>query len=465
LRDDARALRDREFAASQLLGRLREALNDLRRQELSLLFNHNTAARDTMEHQVARVAAMADSLKHFQLPTYSQSIVASIQKISTAATAEYAASLSNQPHLADSISSHEFGPALSHADSTVRVAEHALRDRTTARVDDETIRISRTATWSILSLVLALLLAGFIAFRLTRSISSPIQELKSGMRAVADGDLEHHIEIPVDRGDEFADLAESFREMSRQLFELDKLKAEFVSVASHELKTPINVMIGYLQLLDEGVYGPLTEQQIEVHKTIAAQADTLLRLVKRLLDVSRFEAGGGRLEPRTMRLASLADELERAFDVLARQRAIKFSVWSAPDLPNEVYWDVDRIHEVLGNLLSNAFKFTPRGGTVSLSFEAADSGVRIAVQDTGAGIPKDQLPRIFDKFYQADNQRAAGAAGTGLGLAIAKQIVDAHGGTITCDSTQGVGTTFTITLPTRVARRTTGQRMLPAEVA
>jgi signal transduction histidine kinase len=210
------------------------------------------------------------------------------------------------------------------------------------------------------------------------------------------------------------------------------------------------------------VYGPLTEQQIEVHKTIAAQADTLLRLVKRLLDISRFEAGGGRLEPRAVELSHLADEMERAFDVLARQRGIKFSVWSAPDLPDEVLWDLDRVHEVLGNLLSNAFKFTPRGGSVSLSFEAEDSEVRIAVQDTGAGIPKDQLPRIFDKFYQADNQRSAGAAGTGLGLAIAKQIVDAHGGTITCDSTEGVGTTFTITLPTRVARRTSAHRPLPA---
>ena len=107
--------------------------------------------------------------------------------------------------------------------------------------------------------------------------------------------------------------------MTRQLTELDKLKAEFVSVASHELKTPINVMIGYLQLLDEGVYGPLTEEQIEVHKTVASQADTLLRLVKRLLDVSRFEAGGGRLEPRAIKLAEISrTSSSSAFAVLAR---------------------------------------------------------------------------------------------------------------------------------------------------
>jgi signal transduction histidine kinase len=465
LRDDARALRDREFAASLLLGRLREGLNDLRREELALLFAKTTASRDTMEQQVARVAALADSLKHFELTAYARDIGASIVQIDDVAPAEYEAALANQAKVADSLSDHVFVPALNRADSLVRVAEHELRDRTALRVNDETVMISRTATWSILSLLLALILAGFIAWRLTASISSPIRELRSGMRAVADGDLEHRIEIPVDRGDEFAQLAESFRDMTRQLAELDKLKAEFVSVASHELKTPINVMIGYLQLLDEGVYGPLTEQQIEVHKTVAAQADTLLRLVKRLLDISRFEAGGGRLEPRPIKLSSLADELERAFDVLARQRGIKFSVWSAPGVPEDVSWDLDHIHEVLGNLLSNAFKFTPRGGSVSLAFESAEPGVRVVVQDTGAGIPKDQLPRVFEKFYQADNQRAAGAAGAGLGLAIAKQIVDAHGGSITCDSTEGVGTTFTITLPTRVVRRSSAQRPRPVGAA
>jgi signal transduction histidine kinase len=465
LRDDARVLRDQELAASLLLGRLREGLNDLRRTELALLFSKDSASRDAMDRQVTHAAALVDSLRHFQLAEYGRDIATSISQVADAAPAEYQAALANQTKSADSLSAHIFVPALNHADSSVRVAEHELRNRTALRVNEETTRISATATWSIASLALALLLAALLAYRLTRSISKPIEELKSGMRAVADGDLSHHIEIPVDRGDEFAQLADSFRDMTRQLSELDKLKAEFVSVASHELKTPINVMIGYLQLLDEGVYGSLTEQQIDVHKTVAAQADTLLRLVKRLLDVSRFEAGGGRLEPRVIKLGNLANELERAFDVLARQREITFTVHCGPGLPDEVFWDVDRIHEVLGNLLSNAFKFTPRGGCVELTLDATDHSVRIVVHDTGAGIPPDQLPRIFDKFYQADNQRAAGAVGTGLGLAIAKQIVDAHGGTITCDSTPGVGTTFTITLPSRALRRSSAQRPVAVDAA
>jgi len=462
LHDDARQLRDREFAASLLLGRLREGLNDLRRQELALLFSKDAASRDALEKQLTRVSALVDSLNHFQLPAYARDIGASIGQLSDAAPTEYDAALAGAIKLADSLSAHVFVPALDHADSAVLVAEHELRDRTAARVNAQENTISRLATGSIGALLVALLLAAAIAYWLTRSISSPIEELKSGMRAVADGDLQYHVDVPRDRGDEFADLADSFREMTRQLTELDKLKAEFVSVASHELKTPINVIVGYLQLLDEGVYGPLTDTQLEVHRTINAQAGTLLRLVKQLLDVSRFEAGGGRLEPRAIRLEELANDLERAFHVLAMQREIAFRVVRQDGLPDSVQWDLDRIHEVLGNLLSNAFKFTPRHGSVELAFAAADDGVRICVHDTGAGIPAEQLPRIFEKFYQADNQRAAGAAGTGLGLAIAKQIVDAHGGAISCESTPGRGTTFIMTLPMRATRRTSMQRIPPA---
>jgi signal transduction histidine kinase len=232
-------------------------------------------------------------------------------------------------------------------------------------------------------------------------------------------------------------------------------------VASHELKTPINVMVGYLQLLEEGIYGPLSPQQLEVHRTLDIQANTLLRLVKQLLDVSRFEAGGGRLEPRRIVLDDLMHDLERAFHVLALQREVHFVTKRTGDLPNEVYWDLDRINEVVGNLLSNAFKFTPHGGTVELDLGATDGSVRMEVRDTGAGIPPEQVHRIFEKFYQADNQRAARAAGSGLGLAIAKQIVEAHGGTISCESTLGVGTTFAITLPTRVSRRSSMRTLTP----
>jgi signal transduction histidine kinase len=125
-----------------------------------------------------------------------------------------------------------------------------------------------------------------------------------------------------------------------------------------------------------------------------------------------------------------------------------------------VLWDEDRLNEVLGNLLSNAFKFTDRGGTVELALEGSEHEVCITVRDSGVGISPEQLPHIFEKFFQASNQAYAAAKGTGLGLAIAREIVEAHGGTIRVDSTQGMGTTFSIVLPVRAAitRRTPFRR-------
>jgi len=438
-----------------VLGRLREGLNAVRRQELALLFATTTdsSTREQMAEQLAKARTLADSLNYFALSDQAREIMGALTRVETAAHAEFAATLAEKGHLADSISTRDFAPALARADSNVLIAETYLRTRTRDLVNHAAMNTDRAVNFSIAALFFAMLIAAVIAYRLTRSISRPVLDLREGMRAVADGDLNYQLSFQVDRTDEFGQLARSFEEMQVQLGELDKLKAEFVSVASHELKTPINVIIGYLQLLDDGIYGPLNEKQQEVHRTLALQADTLLRLVKQLLDVSRFEAGGGRLDVRRISLDRMLEDLERAFHVLAIQRNVNFRVIRRGDLPADVHWDQDRINEVLGNLLANAFKFTPQGGSVELSVEGMDDGVQVEVHDTGAGIPPDQLPRIFEKFYQADNQRAAATSGSGLGLAIAKQIVEAHGGSILCDSTPGVGTTFSITLPVSAVRR------------
>ena len=465
LRADALQLRETEIAALIVLGRLRDGLNDLRREELALLFSRDRASSEAMDRELYHAARLADTLAHYNLPSFASDIATSIQLIGAAAPSEYRAALAADTTLADSLSLHAFVPALNRADSVVRAAEQKVRERTSQKVEDETTIIAYITSGSVGALLLAIAIAAAIAVWLTRTISRPIFELRSGMRAVADGDLSYRLKDSPARTDEFGQLAASFDEMTRQLSELDKLKAEFVSVASHELKTPINVMIGYLQLLEEGVYGRVDPKQKDVHRTLATQANVLLRLVKQLLDVSRFEAGGGRLEPRPVSLNRFVSDLERAFHVLAMQREIDFQVEREPGLPDEVFWDLDRINEVLGNLLSNAFKFTPRGGTVELNLEPLDDdGVLMRVHDTGAGIPPEQLPRIFEKFYQADNQGSARAAGSGLGLAIAKQIVEAHGGSILCESTPGVGTTFSIALPIRVSGRHPTQRPQPVPV-
>lgn len=465
LHHDARALRDKEFAASLLLGKLRDGLNDLRRQETALLFVHDAGTRDLMDQQLRIVDRTADSLKTFDLDKSAFDLAASIAQIKAWAPHEYVAALADKRDEAEKISTTHLVPALAKADTSVAEAERSLRQRTAARVAAAAIAISRAKNGSALAEAGALILAALIGIWLTRYISRPVRELERGMDAVANGNLTYKLPVSTSRGDEFGRLATSFEEMTKQLAELDKLKAEFVSVASHELKTPINVVQGYVQLLDEGVYGALSDKQRGVLQTLETQVQGLARLVKQLLDVSRFEAGGGKLDLRRLPLGPFLEDLERAFQVLALQREIRFVVRRGDNVPDEVLWDADRMNEVLGNLLSNAFKFTPRGGSVELSLDAIDGSVQIDVRDSGAGIPAEQIPHVFEKFFQADNQRSASSKGSGLGLAIAKNIVEAHGGTIHCESTPGGGTTFTISMPTRSHRRSSVTRPEPVGAA
>lgn len=172
----------------------------------------------------------------------------------------------------------------------------------------------------------------------------------------------------------------------------------------------------------------------------------LTQLVNQLLDISRLEAGGLKLEIGELSLTDLFERVRRTFDVLARKQGIELHVELAPDAPATIPADGDRLRDqVLGNLLGNALKFTPEGGRISVRGWRMDGHFRIEVTDTGAGMPADQLPRVFDKYYQIGEH--ARSKGAGLGLAIAHDIVQAHGGTIAVHSEEGAGTTFHIDLP------------------
>jgi signal transduction histidine kinase len=467
LHSEAKALRDGEFAASLLLGRVRDAINDLRTAELPVLFVRDEKSRETMLGHVQAVEALADSLELYQLNQAARDSRSAMNTVAAGVQAEYAQAVARRDRDAEATSKQKVAPAIARAEAAVQTAERTLRERTRERVAEAARAAKNGQRVAIIGLALALIVAAVIATRLTQSVSGPVTELERGMAQVADGDFDATLTISSSRNDEFGRLAASYEEMTRQLAELDKLKAEFVSVASHELKTPINVILGYAQLLREEIYGPLTDKQRQVAEVLEKQTKTLSRLVKQLLDVTRFEAGGGKLEVRPVELAGLLHHLEESFQVLADQRGIRFHVSAQDGQPETVHWDADRINEVLGNLLSNAFKFTPEGGEVELTVLPTDHSVQMDVRDTGAGIPPEQLPRIFEKFYQADNQRAAAHAGTGLGLAIAREIVEAHNGTIAVDSTPGVGTTFTIVLPQRAVGRRSSRKVprITADVA
>jgi signal transduction histidine kinase len=447
LYETSRLLRDREFAASMLLGSFRERTDDARRAEDALLFIHDQKSATRMQREIDGLVALTDSLDRYRLDLSATQIRSSLDALRAAARDEYEQASAGRSTVAEMVSQQRTRPAIASVDSSLGASALTLRNRTRQRVADATSETLRAERLVAGALPVALIIALVIGIWLLRSISGPVSDLERGMHAIAEGDLSYQLGLSPGQKGEFGRLAASYQTMARQLSELERLRAEFVSIASHELKTPINVIIGYLELLQEGIYGEVAPKQKEVLQTINKQAQALTRLVKRLLDVSRFEASGGKLDVREVNLQRLLTTLESSFTVLANQRDIVFSVDHGQGLPSKVYWDEDRINEVLGNLLSNAFKFTPRGGRVALAVAPVDDSVVITVSDVGAGISAEHLPHIFDKFFQADNQAQAATKGTGLGLAIAKEIVEAHGGEITVESRVGEGTTFVVTLP------------------
>lgn len=451
LQTTTRLLRDHEFAASLLLNEFNGAVEDGRRADNALLFVHDGASERRMKTAITRLGALTDSLESFKLGFSPAPIRASLVELQSATTEELADAAAGNGVVAEMISTQRTRPALAAIDSSLDSISATLREITRVRVSQAADATSNAERLGIGAFIIAGALAFILGLLLFRAISRPVYELERGMKAVAESDLSYELRISPTRADEFGRLATSYKSMALQLAELNRLRAEFISVASHELKTPINVIIGYLELLQENIYGELTPKQREICQTVVKQANTLTRLIKRLLDISRFEASGGKLDPREINLRRYLTSLEESFSVLANQRSIAFDVRLGDDLPEQVFWDEDRINEVLGNLLSNAFKFTPREGSVSLDVTDGGDQVTIAVQDTGVGIEPEQLPRIFDKFFQADNQAQAAAKGTGLGLAIAREIVEAHGGTISAESELGNGTTFTVKLPVRIS--------------
>lgn len=448
----ASTLRTQEVAASLLLGRVREVVQDLRRADLAIVtVPDDSAGAQYLAASTAALRALSDSVQPYGLPAFASQMAHTASVLATDGPVEATAARRRDTETADRISTQRIGPAIDAVERALTDASRSIGTRSQLHVAEAADAAAAARRQAVLLLIAAAAGALAVAVWLTRSVSEPVRALERGLAAVAGGDFGHALGVRASEGDEFGRLAGSFEQMAAKLAELDKLKAAFVSVASHELKTPINVILGYLALINDGLYGPVAESQRGVLATIERQAKTLARLAQHLLDVSRFEAGVARLELRPVALRSSLLEAEQSHALLARQREVTFCTEFAPGLPDVVTWDADRVREVLDNLLTNAVKFTPAGGTVELG-AAPDRrrhppSLRLTIRDTGVGIPPEQLSRVFDKFYQANNQGGASAKGTGLGLAISKEIVEAHGGFITVDSTPGVSTEFAVTLP------------------
>ncbi len=346
--------------------------------------------------------------------------------------------------------------AIAYFDSirTVYVRTESLLERIGASIDANgredarrAVQVSVSAAQrTVIAVWVSLALALALGLATVGNLMSPLGSLRAAMAKVAGGSFIASSELPYERSDEIGDLSRSFRSMTERLDELDRLKAEFVSIASHELKTPIHIINGYAEMMEEGTLGEVSEKQHEALQRIGDQAAQMTERVSQLLNLTRFLAGGLQLELEQVRTRDLLTDVRLAFEILADQEGIDFSVALDESAPESL--EVDRIrvtHELLGNLVSNAFKFTPAGGKVLVRASGAEDSLVFHVIDTGKGIPPEQLPYIFEKYYQAGSEGRS--VGAGLGLAIARQIVEAHGGRISAESAPDRGTTVEVVLP------------------
>ncbi|MEW6717029.1 MAG: ATP-binding protein [Chloroflexota bacterium] len=289
-----------------------------------------------------------------------------------------------------------------------------------------------SVTVGILALVLGSLLF--------RQIVSPLRALSQSAQAIAGGDLRQRVTLHSD--DEIGQVARSFNHMAESLSQADVQRRNMIADIAHELRTPLTVVQGSLEALMDGVYDLTPDNVATVHK----QTVVLTRLVADLRDLALAEAGQLRLERKAVSIAGIISQVSEGLEIQAQEKGVVLKFERAEDIPR-ILADEQRIAQVLYNLMSNALRHTPAGGTVTTSAELREARVLISVRDTGTGIPPEDLPHVFERFYRADRSRARSTGGSGLGLTIAKQIVEAHGGQIWAQSWLGAGSTFAFSLP------------------
>jgi signal transduction histidine kinase len=260
------------------------------------------------------------------------------------------------------------------------------------------------------------------------------------------GDARVRAEQLLGRAAALEEAASQLEHQNEQLRELDNVKDEFVGLVSHELRTPLTSIIGYLEMVLEENAEPLTTSQRQYLGTVNRNVERLATLVNELLFLAQVDAGRLELNLAEADLNQLLAEAAEAAQPAAKAKQIELSFETTRLAP--VVCDRARIAQLVDNLVSNAVKFTPEGGRVEVKAVADRTAVSLSVSDTGIGIPPDELPRLFDRFYRASSAISSATPGTGLGLAISQAIAKAHDSTITVQSTLAHGTTFRLFLPT-----------------
>ncbi|HWP56444.1 MAG TPA: ATP-binding protein [Candidatus Acidoferrales bacterium] len=248
-----------------------------------------------------------------------------------------------------------------------------------------------------------------------------------------------------------AQLYEQTRKQAQELEEANRIQADFTAMMAHDLRSPLSNQIAVAEMLKEGLFGAVSEEQKKWLERLKGNAASMVELINDFLDLSKLESGRIDLVLEAVALEKLIDKAVENFEILARDKRIALQRALFAELP-EIVGDARRLDQVFTNLLSNAVKFTNEGGTIEVGARLRGEAVEVYVADTGIGIPKDEIGSLFKKYRQTTSGRLSAHKGTGLGLVICKMIVEAHGGAIWVESEEGKGTTFYFTLPARGAK-------------
>lgn len=291
---------------------------------------------------------------------------------------------------------------------------------------------------------LAVLLAVLLAVVIARSVARPLGTMATAAEAIARGDYGQ--QVPQEGPDEVQRVAGSFNSMAAQVKATQQAQRDFVANVSHDLKTPLTAISGWSQALLDGAADAPEERQ-QAAETIYAEADRMSRLVNELLDLARLESGQMQINMRQVDLGSILADVHRSQLPNARAKSIEMEIDVAEGVL--VAGDPDRLAQIFTNLVDNALAYTRAGGIVRLSTRANGRWAEGIVTDTGPGIPEEELPRVFERFYRLEKSRARGerGRGSGLGLAIVHELVTAHGGRVSVSSQVDRGTAFIVRLP------------------
>jgi len=302
--------------------------------------------------------------------------------------------------------------------------------------------------------LLAVLIAGAVGVYYARVAGGNIRRLQEAARKVADGNFE--TPIPISSAGQLGQLARTFNEMQRRLAELDSARKQFIANASHELRTPIFSLGGFVELLEEE--DPSPEERDEFVHMMRQQIERLTKLTADLLDLSQLDAGAVAIQSRSVDLGSLAREVTREFGPRADRHGSRLEL-RTPEQPVIANGDPDRVRQVIRILLDNALTHTPEGTKVTVTTYSANRRAELTVSDDGAGIPRRAHTRIFERFYTADS-----AGGSGLGLAIARELAQRMEGGVTIASSKRF-TAFTLDLPLSRAELAEPATKLPSKAA